>query len=353
MAHARPTLSQLVTRIEADLAAEFPANAGIRRRMLRVIARVMAGVAYGLYAYIHWTSRQIHPRTSDIEALREQAAYWGVVWRARAKAHGAAVFTGTNDVPIPAATLLQRRSDGVEFLTDAEATIAGGTATVPVTAVAAGASGNTAAGTEMMLVSPIAGISGTALAGPATISGGADDETPERLLERLEQRVQNPPEGGADHDYERWARERPGVTRVWVYRRWLGKGTVGVTFVYDDRDDIIPTEQDVIDMQAHLEHPSRGPATADIVAFAPVPVPMNPDIALNPDTAEVRAAVVAELKDFLYRDAKPGGVLRLSRIAEAVSIAAGEDHHALNSPAADVTPAAGQMPVLGVPTWGA
>jgi uncharacterized phage protein gp47/JayE len=353
MAFPRPTLTQLVARIEADLAAEFPSSSGIRRRMLRVIARVMAGVAYGLYAFIHWASRQIHPRTSDLEALREQAAFWGVAWRPRAKAHGSAVFSGTDASVIDAGTLLQRRSDGAEFTTDEEATIAAGTAIANVTAVEAGAAGNTAAGAELMLVSPIAGVSGTALAGEASISGGADDEKPERLLERLEQRVQNPPEGGADHDYERWALERPGVTRVWVYRRWLGAGTVGVTFVYDDRDDIIPTAQDVLDMQAYLEAPSRGPATADIIAFAPTPVPLNPDISLTPDTTDTRAAVVAELKDFLYRDARPGGVLRLSRFDEAISIAAGEDHHVLNSPVADIVSEPGQMPVLGVPSWGA
>ncbi|HUD30156.1 MAG TPA: baseplate J/gp47 family protein, partial [Novosphingobium sp.] len=235
----------------------------------------------------------------------------------------------------------------------AEVAIAGGTATVTVTASAAGADGNCSAGTTLTLVSPLEGVAGSAVVAAGSISGGADDETEDSLLARLEQRVQNPPEGGADHDYERWAREMPGVTRVWVYRAWLGAGTVGVTFVYDDREDIIPTVQDVADMLAYITDASRAPATADVIVFAPIPDPIDPDIDLNPDTATVRAAVVAELKDFLRRDAKPGGTLHLSRIDEAISIAAGEDHHTLNSPAAAIVAAPGHMPVLGNPTWGA
>lgn len=350
---SRPTYSELVARIEADITAKFPSGSSrLRRMVLIALARVMAGIAHGLYGFIAFAAKQIIPTTANLTYLKLWASFWGVVWKARAKAHGAAVFTGTDGSPIASGTLLQR-ADGVEFTTDEDGVIAGGTATIAVTASEAGADGNTAAAATLSLVSPIAGVQGTATVGAGTLSGGADDETPESLLTRLLQRVQNPPEGGADHDYERWALERPGVTRAWIYRAWLGAGTVGIAFVYDDRADIIPTEQDVADMQAYLEAPSRGPSTADIIAFAPVPDPIDPDITLTPDTESIRAAVIAELKDFLRRDAKPGGTLRLSRIGEAISIAAGEDYHTLNSPAETITAAAGHMPVLGDVTWGA
>lgn len=350
---SRPSFTQIVARIEADLTATFPATTTNKRRMvLKALARVLAGIAHGLYAFIDWVSKQIIPSTAEPEFLKLWAAFWGVAWKARAKAHGDVTFTGADDELIPAGALLQRE-DGAEFTTDEEVTIVAGVATVAVTASVAAADGNTAAGVELKLVSPIAGVAGTAAVAAGSLSGGADDETPDRLLERLQQRVQNPPEGGSGHDYERWLLELPGVTRVFVYRKWLGAGTVGVTFLYDDRADIIPTAQDVEDAQAYLEDPSRGPATADIIVFAAAPVPINPDIALDPDTTAVRAAVIAELKDFLRREARPGGTLRLSRIGEAISIAAGEDHHTLVAPAANVVSAPGHMPVLGAPTWGA
>lgn len=353
MAWTRPTLTELVARIEADLTVKFPATTANKRRMvLKAVARVMAGIAYGLHAFIFWVSKQIIPTTAELEFLKMWSAFWGVQWKPRAKAHGEINFTGTTGAVVEAGSLLQR-PDGVEFTTDAELTLVANAGTVAVTASVAAAEGNTLAGATLSLVSPVAGVASDATVGAGSLSGGADDETEDRLLARLEQRVQNPPEGGADHDYERWALERPGVTRAWVYRAWLGAGTVGVTFVYDDRDDIIPTVQDVADMLAYIEAPTRAPATADVVVFAPVPDPINPDIELSPDSTLIRAAVIAELKDFLYRDGKPGGTLRLSRIDEAISIATGEDHHTLTSPAADIVSAAGHMPVLGTPTWGA
>lgn len=354
MAYTRPTLSQLVTRIEADITAQFPSTtAPMRRMVLKALARVMAGLAWGLYGFIAWVAEQIIPSTAELEFLKLWAAYWGVVWKARSKAHGSVIFTGTTGSMIAAGTLLQRAADGAEYTTDTEATLVAGTATVAVTASAPGKAGNAAANTILSLVSPIAGVVGTATVSIGALSGGADDETEDSLLARLEQRVQNPPEGGADHDYERWALELPGVTRVWVKRRWLGGGTVGVTFVYDDREDIIPTGTDIADMLAYLTDATRAPATADVIVFAPTPKPINPDITLNPDTTVTRAAVIAELKDFLLREAKPGATHYRSRIDEAISLAADEDHHVLNSPAGNFVCGAGEIAVLGVPTWGA
>jgi len=353
MSVSRPTFTELVARIEADIAATFPQNSSrLRRMVLHALARVGAGIAHGLYGMIAWVAKQIIPSTADFYYLKLWASFWGVEWKARSRAHGYVDFAGMDGSLIAAGTLLQR-GDGAEFTTDVDGEIIGGVATIAVTASVAAADGNTASGASLSLVSPIAGVLGVATVAAGSLAGGADDEKQDSLLARLEQRVQNPPEGGADHDYERWALEMPGVTRVWVFRAWLGAGTVGVAFVYDDREDIIPTPQDVADLQAYLEDPTRGPATADIIAFAPIPDPINPDITLSPDTASVRAAVIAELKDFLRRDAKPGGTLRLSRLDEAISIAANEDHHTLNAPVATIISAAGHMPVLGVPTWGA
>ena len=62
-------------------------------------------------------------------------------------------------------------------------------------------------------------------------------------------------------------------------------------------------------------------------------------------------AVEAELRDLLARDAEPGGTILISRIREAVSIAAGETDNVVSTPTANVTHAAGELAVLGVITW--
>ncbi|MEN4576618.1 hypothetical protein ABEH22_14620, partial [Pantoea agglomerans] len=71
----------------------------------------------------------------------------------------------------------------------------------------------------------------------------------------------------------------------------------------------------------------------------------------NPDTEEVRYAVEAELRSMMLRDGVPEGVLKLSRISEAISIATGEFSHTLVSPAADVLIAKGEVGVVGTISW--
>ena len=69
---------------------------------------------------------------------------------------------------------------------------------------------------------------------------------------------------------------------------------------------------------------------------------------LQPDSAEIRAAIIAELKDMHVRDAIPGGTLAGQPHEGGISIAAGENDHALVSPAGNVTCLPGELATLGV-----
>jgi uncharacterized phage protein gp47/JayE len=184
---------------------------------------------------------------------------------------------------------------------------------------------------------------------PEGLVGGSDVESDESLLERLLFRIRKPPQGGAAHDYEAWAREVPGVTRVWVYPLWMGVGTVGVFFVRDGDDDVIPSPAEVATVQAHIE--ARRPVTAEVYVLAPTPRPVNVRLRVTPDTPEVRTAVEAELRDLVRREGQPGSVLLRSHITEAISLASGEFDHMLEAPAGDVVTQPGEMPVLGTVTW--
>src|SRR5690606_31261962 len=132
------------------------------------------------------------------------------------------------------------RSDGFEYEVEADAEVVDGVATATVLALTAGIDGNTDAGTSVTLVQPVDDVSSAGEVGEAGIAGGVDAETDDDLRARLMQRIQEPPRGGAVNDYERWALEVSGVTRAWVYPGHLGIGTVGVTFVMDNNDPIIP-----------------------------------------------------------------------------------------------------------------
>jgi uncharacterized phage protein gp47/JayE len=85
----------------------------------------------------------------------------------------------------------------------------------------------------------------------------------------------------------------------------------------------------------------------DFTVYAPVPLPVDFEIRLTPDTTANRAAVTAQLQDLFRREGEPGAVIPRTHCAEAISLAPGEFDHDLIEPAADIEPGAGYMPVLG------
>jgi len=241
------------------------------------------------------------------------------------------------------------RSDGVEYLVVDGGIFAGTTLTLTVEALQAGQAGNAEPGTTLSLSQTIDGVTSSAVVSGDGLTGGVDVESNDSVNQRIEDRVQNPPHGGATHDYETWAKEIAGVTRVWVAPKELGAGKVTARFVRDNDTDIIPTESEVVAVQAHLDKVT--PTTAKAYAVAPIAEPLDFDIRLTPDTPATRAAVKAELDDLIKRESEPGGTLLISHIREAISLAAGETDHQLLAPVANVVKTTGKMATLGNFIW--
>lgn len=349
MAFARPTLTQLIERAQSDVETRLPGTQPrLRNSVLGVLARAHPGAVHGLYGHLDWIARQALPDTADAEFLERWASIWDVTRKAASFAAGPVTLTGTTGAVVPAGTRLTA-ADGQEVETDAEVTLAAGTATAQVTALAAGQAGNLAAGTALTLVSPVAGVNAQATVAAGGLVAGADAETDDALRTRLLARIQAQPHGGAEADYIAWALEVAGVTRAWVYPNELGLGTVTVRFVRDDDASIIPDAAEVAAVQAHLD--ALRPVTAGLTVVAPIAVPLDLTIHLTPNTSTVQAAVLAELADLLRREAEPGGTILISHIREAISLAAGETNHVLTAPVADVTHTTGQIATLGAITW--
>lgn len=356
-----PTLPELIARIEQSLATRLGVELPqIRRTNAGVFARVESEAAFTLVEYQRWISQQPIYDTAEAEIMARWASIWGIDRVGASAAAGDVVFTGTNGTVIPAGTLLQR-ADGVEYTTDAEATIAAGTATVAVSASAPGAAGNADAAEILDMVSPVAGADSRATVDSGLV-GGADAESDDSLRSRLLDRIRTPPHGGNAADYRKWTLETEGVTvarrgpnagdeLVWVYPLELGIGTVTVRFMVDDGAGFmrVPTAPEVALVQAHID--SVRPVTADVTVVAPVAEALDIEIALTPDTTAVRAAVEAEIRDLLLREAEPGGTILISHLREAVSIAADETDNAFVSPSADVTHTTGRIAMPGTYTW--
>ena len=350
MAFNRPTLTDLITRLRSHLNSRLTGvDSRLPYTVLNVFAIVIAGAFHLVYGYLDWAVKQLFPETADEFYLLLHGQRRGITRNAATQAQGNVIFTGTDAVDIPAGTEVQR-ADGVAFTTDALATIAGGTATVAVTAVVAAAAGNTLTGVTVTLTSPIAGINSNATVDAGGLTGGTDLEDIEAYRVRVTERWKKPTQGGNKDDYIAWAKETSGVTRAWSYPLENGDGTVVVRFMMDDAyADGIPLAGDVTTVQDDID--TKRPATADVTAAAPVAKAIAITLSITPDTEQIRLDVEAEIKDLFRRRAVPGGSILLSQINEAISIAEDEEDHTLTAPVANPTSLPSEILVVGVITW--
>lgn len=349
MAFDRPTLTEIVDRIKADLEASLNLGSpALRRSAIAVFAKAYGGAVHMLHGHLDYLSKQILVDTADTEYLERYASIWGLSRKPADYATGNVTFTGTNGSSVPAGTVIQR-TDGIEFELDAEATISGGTATVAVTCLTAGTTGNTDAGTVLTLGSPISGVSSSVTVASGGLTGGIETETDDSLRARVILRIQEPPQGGSELDYQQWATSIEGVSRAFVYPLQLGPGTVSVYIVNDEAEDPIPSSAKVLEVQEYLDEVR--PVTAQVSVFAPVSSPMDPVIQISPNTAAVQDAIEVELKALLKREGAVGGTILRSHISEVISGAAGEVDHVLVSPAGNFEVGGGEFPVLGTVTF--
>jgi len=351
MPYNRSLPTETLARIEAEIRLRLPgADPQLRFSVEAVIARMLAMASYEMDGYIEWCMRQMLPTTCDVETLPLHGFLWDIPRLASSYATGEVKFTGTNGSIIPAGTAL-RRTGGQEYTLDADVTIASGEGIGEITAITSGTAGNALAGTSISLMSPIPGVQSAAAVEAPGLTGGANIEDPEAWRTRIVERIQRPPHGGNEADYIAWAKQVPGVTRVWVYPNQLGRGSVYLQFVMDEKvGGIIPSAPEVELVQEHID--VLRPVTNDLTVAAPVAIAQNFEINLSPNSASVRAAVTAELEDLIRRESVPGGTLLLSHISEAISIASGEADHVLVAPTANIERDFGEITVIGSITFG-
>ena len=347
----RPTLPQLITAVRSDILTRLAADttlAALRRTDAEVYGRVQAAAVHTVYGYIDYLARNLLPDLADEDWLTRHANMKRCPRKSATAATGFVRWSVANaGITIPAGVTIQR-DELVSFTTTFAATSAGGVLRVPVTSDTSGKAGNTDDGLAMRLVSPVTGLTSAGVAD--SIQGGADVEDLEVWRARVIERWYWTPQGGADGDYEVWAKEVAGITRAWTYRHWSGRGTVGVMVANSDLINPIPDAATVAAVKAYID-PLAPVAGADIYVFAPTPHVVNFQIRLNPDTPETRYAVEAELRSMMLRDGGPESILKPSRISEAISIATGEYSHTLVSPSSDITIGKGEIGVVGAISW--
>lgn len=362
MAFQRPTLPELITRVEGDLKSGLQLVVILRRSFLGVIARVMAGLAHLLFGFLKFIEQEAFPDTASAENLDRWAGIYGVLRKEATFSEFICNVTGTAGVVIPAGRVY-RRSDGVEYTVISEVTLTGSGDQINLVATTQGAAPEVQVSDVVTILSPIAGLNSNATVA-TVITEPENTESDDSLRARLLDKIRNPPSGGAANDYIQWALAVPGITRAWINPQGLGPGTVLVFVVNDDEAPITPSLAKITEVFDYIE-PLR-PVTANVTVVAPTLLPLNLTIEIKPNTTAVQNAVTAELKDLILRDSSLAGSYQspsvlntgkilLSKINEAISIAQGEEDHnitLINGGApADVVPADGELVVLGGITW--
>lgn len=346
MQYETPTLPALIKRIEADFERNAPD--ALRRGDAKVTSRALGGAAYGLYGYQDWIAKQSSPATCD-EAMLLRWADWRLDGgrNLAVSAKGTATVVGGDGYLVDVGQLY-RYSDGRRYVVKEAAKLVGGVATLKLEAEDTGVSGNVQGGT-LEAVTPVTGVSSTATIGADGIVGGTDLERIEALRVRVQDAFKNPSKVGNGDDFVGWAKEVPGVTRAWALPRWMGPGTFGLAFVRDGDPDIIPTAEQVAEVQAHLD--KKRPVSSEVYAMAAVPRVQNFNVRLKPDSTTLRADVAKSLRRLVDDKGGPGQTLLSTHIHAAISNTAGEDDHTLIAPVGDVVMGANEVAVPGVFTW--
>ena len=357
MAFEIPTLDELVNRTRQAFRNELPGtDAFLWPNNVNVSAKVIGGMTHLDLLWLAYIAKQRFITTADGEFLDRHGVVYGIARLAASYAKGKVTFTGTPGITVPAGVEMQR-ADGLRYRTTAAALVDGlGSVTLSVIALEPGSEGNAVAGAGVSLTAARTGVSLAGVVHADGIGLGADEESDESYRARLLHHLRLPPHGGAAHDYVAWARQIPGVSRVFVDPLAGGPGTVTVYFLMDDiYQNGIPQGADVAAVQDYID--AVRPVTALVTVAAPIAEAVDIEISgLSPDTTAVRDAVLLELADLFRREVKVSTVtdsftLYRSKIWQAIAQASGEDHHILAAPAADVGYAAGKLPVLGDVTF--
>lgn len=361
MPFQRPTLAQIIDRARGDIKGALEITTILRRSFLEATARALGGMAHILHGHLVFISRQLFPDQAEGPYLKRWASIYFIQQKAATFAQLQVNIVFTAAATATALSELQR-TDGVLYELDADVTASGaGTLQGIVTCKTAGDIGNLGDGETLTFTSPIADVESSVVV-DETVTAGFDMETEEDLRTRVVERIRQPPQGGAAWDYIAWAKEVAGVTRAWVFPGHLGQGTVGVSFVLDAADPIIPDQNKVDEVQAWITGPDKAPVGAEVTVFAPIELVVNPNIRIKPNTQAVRDAITEEIADLFRREAQVAGAYKtvdefydgkipLSKLNEAISLAAGEDDHQVVLPTTDISPTTSQIATLGTITF--
>ena len=222
----------IIAQLEASLNQSIPL---LPKSFLRVLARALAGVFVLLYKYGGFMFLQIFVRTASanqtnvngvlVTPLIEWGRLIGVGDPAAATSAELLIdITVENQTGIlPSGTQLVNTDNGVTYITIGAVALDAPTVQATIRAASdqaggggAGAIGNLDPGAIVSFANPLANVARNAVVDSQVVTG-SDAEATEAYRQRILDRFQKRPQGGAYADYELWGEEPAGILNVYPY----------------------------------------------------------------------------------------------------------------------------------------
>ena len=261
----------IIAQLEASLNQTIPL---LPKSFLRVLSKVLAAVFILLYKYGGFIFLQIFVATAsdqDTEVNGEivnPLKFWGRLIgigdpTPATNAELLIDITVTNQTgTLPSGTQLVNSGNGVTYITIGSIALNAPVVQATIRAVSdqaggggAGVIGNLDPGAIVSFANPLANVDRNAIVDSQVVTG-ADAESTEAYRQRIIDRFQKRPQGGAYADYEQWGEEAAGIINVYPYT-----GDPGQVNVYSEATVESSGNPDGIPTTAQLQ------AVLDIINF--------------------------------------------------------------------------------------
>ena len=340
-------LRTIYERMRAAFAKEtgFVPNDGCDM-MVRLYA--LAAEVQSLLAQADWVLDQSFPQTAQGQYLDYHAETRALTRLPAARATGVLRFSAPSaavtDYEIEAGSVAMT-TGGARFETTEKAVLRKGETSVdvPARAVEAGANGNAIAGAvHVMSVYPV-GV--TRCENPEAFSGGSDEESDEKLRERVLESYRRLPNGANAAFYEQEAMRFPNVATAKAVGRARGIGTVDV---YVSTHGGAPEEELLGEISAALQK------KREIAVDVAVKVPTEKSIDVAAELEAEQGWTMREITDAAqealqayFTGERLGEPVYRAKLASILYSVPGVKNYHLLAPAEDVAVDATELPVLG------
>ena len=321
------SLRELVRIVENSLFVQFdmlnrladmPTTGVLRKSVFKVLAAVVGGALHLLVLIEKKIWKNAFVWSCDVDRLDGFGTEYGVPHKPPMYATGYArvvLASGTSSVSIPEGTVITDSSSSLEYEVITTTTVTNSAKDVPVRALVYGADSNLDDGVALEFrdvdIAGVESMSSKDIAGGALfvvlVNGDVQGwgETAEMYRARLQNRIQNPVNGGSKNDYWTWATRHQFVTDAYIIPQKPNVNSVSVAIANYNSDNIVCTAGQVEEVKGYLTSDARRPVGADVHVFSVTPVLLEISASVTPFNDAVKESVTDAIKRY-FRGVDPG-----------------------------------------------